>query len=74
MTRGYMKDNIGYSIVLLRRVIGLPIVGNLNNWMVHFIKTIKETKMPIDWPTKLSENLDEKLVGEKFDPKFYMAS
>lgn len=74
MTRGYMKDDIRYSIVLLSRVMGLPVVGHLNIWMVHFIETIQTTKMPIDWVTILSANLDEQLVGVKADPKFYMIS
>ena len=29
MTRGYMKDDIGYAIVLLRKFMGLPIAGHL---------------------------------------------
>ena len=37
MTRGYMEDDNGYVIVLLSRVMGLPTVEHLNNWMVHFI-------------------------------------
>ena len=69
-----MKDDIGYSIVLLSRVMGLPSIEHLNIWMVHFIKAIRTTKMPIDWATILSENLDEQLVGVKADPKFYMTS
>ena len=59
MTRGYMKDDIKYSIVLLSRVMGLPTAGNLDIWMVHFTETIKTTKMIIDWVIILSENLDE---------------
>lgn len=48
MTRGYMKEDIRYSIILFSRVMGLPASGYLNIWMVHFIETIKTTKMPID--------------------------
>lgn len=42
MTRGYMKEDIGYSIILLSRVMGLPAIGHLNIFMVHFIETIKK--------------------------------
>ena len=56
MTRGYMKDDIGYLIVLLIRVMGLPTVGHLQTWMVHFIDTIRTAKMPIDWATIVSDN------------------
>ena len=66
-----MKDDIGYSIVLLSRIMGLLVLGNLNIWMVHFLKTIRTMKMPIDWATILSENLDEHLVEIKTNPKFY---
>ena len=59
MARGYMKDDIEHSIVLLRRIMGLPAIGHLNIWMVHFIETIRMEKMPIDWAMILSENLDE---------------
>lgn len=59
MTRGYVKDDIGYSIVILSRIMGLLAAGNLNIWMVCFLETIKRAKMPIDWATILSENLDE---------------
>lgn len=48
MTRGYIKDDIKYSIVLLSKIMGLPIVRNLNIWMVHFLETIRMAKMPID--------------------------
>lgn len=68
MTRGYMKDEIGYAIVLLRKSMGLPVVGHLQTEMLHFIETIRTTKMPIDWATILSDNLDEKLVDIKVDP------
>lgn len=30
MTRGYMKDDIRYAIVLLSKIMGLPIVGHLH--------------------------------------------
>ena len=74
MTRGYMKDDIGYSIVLLSRIMDLLAAGHLNIWMVHFLETNKMTKMPIDWATILSENLDEQLVAIKTNPRFYMTS
>ena len=59
MTRGYMREDIGYSIILFNRVMGLHLVGHLNIFMVHFIETIKMEKMPLDWATTLSENLCE---------------
>ena len=59
MTRGYMKDDIINSIVLPSRIMGLPVVGHLNICMVHFIKTVRMTKITIDCATILSENLDE---------------
>lgn len=59
MTQGYMKDDIGYIIFLLSRVMGLPVVGQLQTWMVHFIETIKTTKILIDWAIILSDYLDE---------------
>ena len=62
MTRGYMKDDIRYAILLLRKIMGLPNARHLHIWMVHFIETIKITKIPIDWATMPSENLDEQLV------------
>ena len=68
MNRGYMKYDIGYLIVLLRKVMGLPLVGNLLTWMGHFIETITTTKTPIDWATMLNDNLDEHLVAIKIDP------
>ena len=74
MTRGYMKGDIGYSIILLSRFIGFPTLGQLNIWMVHFIETIKTTKMTIDWASILSEKLDEKLVTVKNNYKFCMTS
>ena len=30
MTRGYMKYDIKHSIVLLRKIMGLPAMGHLN--------------------------------------------
>lgn len=74
MTRGYKKDDIRYLIILLRIIMGLLVVGHLHIWMVHFIETIRTTKMPIDWATMLSENLDEQFIGVRDDPKFYMTS
>ena len=59
MTRGYMKEDIEYSIILLSRVMGLLVAGHLNIFMVHFIDTIKMEKMPLDWASTLSENLCE---------------
>lgn len=59
MTRGYMKEDIRYSIILLSRVMGLLASGHLNIWMVHFIEMIKTIEMPIDLASILSENLDE---------------
>ena len=41
MTRGYMKDDIRYSIILLSRVMGLPVAGHISAFMVNFIETIK---------------------------------
>ena len=74
MTRGYMKDDIRYAIVLLSRVMSLPTVGHLQTWMVHFNETIRTVKMSIDWATILSDNLDEQLVVIKTSPHFYMKS
>ena len=54
-----MKDDIGYAIVLLRRVMDLLSARHLNIWMVHFIETIKMDKIPINWATMLTNNLDE---------------
>lgn len=48
MTRGYMKDDVRYSIVFLRKIMGLPVARHLHIWMVHFMETIKKIKMPID--------------------------
>ncbi len=59
MTQGYMRNDIGYTIVLLSRAMGLPVARHLNIWMVHFIETIRTTKMPMDWTTILSEKLHE---------------
>lgn len=69
-----MKEDINYSIILLRRVMGLPTSGYLNIWMVHFIETIKIVEMPINWASILSENFDEQLVIVKNNHKFYMTS
>ena len=57
MTRGYMKEEIAYSIILLSRVMGLPAVGHLAPFMVNFIETIRHAKIPLDWATTLNENL-----------------
>ena len=72
MTRGYMKDDIKYSIILLSRVMGLPVAGHLVPFMVNFIKTIRHAKIPLDWATTLSENLCEQLKTVKDNKKFYM--
>lgn len=68
-----MKEDIGYSIILLSRVMGLSVAGHLSTFMIKFIETIKMTRMPLDWATTLSENLCEKLRMVK-DKKFYMTS
>ena len=69
-----MKEDIGYSIILLRKVMGLPVVGHLNTFMVIFIETIKQAKIPLDWATTLSENLCEQFRIVKDKKKFYMTS
>ena len=74
MMRVYMKDDIGHSIVLLSRVMGLLVTRHLNIWMVHFIETIRTTKMPIDWATILNENIYEKMISMMNDPHFYITS
>ena len=66
-----MKEDIGYSIILLSRVMG---VGHLSTFMVNFIKTIRQEKIPLDWATTLSENLCEQLRMVKDKKKFYMNS
>ena len=48
MNWGYMKEDIGYSIILLSRVMGLPTIGHLNTFMVNFIETIRQEKIPLD--------------------------
>ena len=57
LARGYMKDDIGYSIILLSRVMGLLVAGHVSPFMINFIKTIRHAKIPMDWATTLSENL-----------------
>ena len=69
-----MKENIKYSIILLSRVMGLSASRHLNIWMVHFIETLKTSKMSINWASILSENLDEQLVMVKNNCNFYMTS
>ena len=59
MTRGYMKEDIRYSIILLSKIMGLLVARNLNIFMVHFIETIKKVEMPLDWASTLRENLCE---------------
>lgn len=71
---GYMKDDIGYSIILLRRVMGRPETDHLSTIMVNFIETIKTKKMSLDWATTLSENLYGKLGEIKDKKNFYMTS
>ena len=74
MTRGYMKEDIGYSIILLSKVMGLPIVRHLNFFMVHFIETIKKENIPLDWASTLSKKLCDQLQTVKEKKKFYMTS
>ena len=69
-----MKDDIGYSIILLSKVMGLPVVVHLAPFMVNFIETIRHAKMPVDWTTILSENLCDQLRIVKDKKKFYMTS
>lgn len=69
-----MKDDIGYAIVLMSRVMGLPTTRHLQTWMIHFIEAINTKKMEINWATILSDNLDEKLATVKVNPPFYMTS
>ena len=59
MMLGYMIDDIRYSIILLNKAMGHLAVGHLETWMVHFSETIIIARMPIDWATILSNNLDE---------------
>ena len=74
LAQGYMKDDIGYSIILLSRVMGLPVAGHLAPFMINFIKTIRHAKIPMDLATKLSENLCDQLKIAKDKKKFYMIS
>ena len=74
MTRGYMKEDIGYSIILLSRDMGLPVVSHLSTFMVNFIETIRQERISLDWATTLSENLCEQLRVMKDKKKFYMTS
>lgn len=69
-----MKKDIGYSIILLNIVMGLPTTDYLNTFMVNFIEIIKAAKIPLDWATALSENLCEQLRVVKDKKKFYMTS
>ena len=69
-----MKDDIGYSIILLNRIMGLPTAGHLAPFMVDFIETIRHAKIPLDWATTLSENLCDQLRTVKDKKKFYMTS
>ena len=74
MTQGYMEEDIGYSIILLSRVMGLPIVGHLAPFMVNFIETVRHGKITLDWATTLCKNLCEQLRIVKDKKKFYMTS
>ena len=74
MTKGYMKEDIGYSIILLSTVMGLPVASHLSTFMVNFIETIRAEKIPMDWSMTLSENLCKKLRIVKENKKFYMTS
>ena len=67
-------EDIGYSIILLSRVMGLSAAKHLNIFMVHFIETIKKVEMPLDWASTLSQNLGDQLVVKKNNKKFYMTS
>ena len=69
-----MKDDIGYPIILLSRVMGLPAAGHLAPFMINFIETIRHAKIPMDWATTLSENLCDQLRTVKDKKKFYMMS
>jgi hypothetical protein len=74
MTRGYMKEDIGYSIIILNRVMDLLVARHLNVFMVNFIETINMEKLPLDWATMLSENLCEQLGKVKEKKNFYKTS
>lgn len=74
MTRGYMKDDIGYSIILLSKGMGLLAIEYLISFMVNFIETIKMARMPLDQATTLSEKLCEQLGKVKGKKRFYMNS
>ena len=74
MTQGYMKEDIGYFIILFSRVMGLHVVGHLSTFMVNFIKTIRVAKIALNWATTLSENLCEQLRMVKDKNTFYMTS
>ena len=69
-----MKDYIRYSISLLSRVMGLSAAGHLSTFMVNFIETIRQEKIPLDWATTLIKNLCEQLRTVKDKRKFYMTS
>ena len=43
-----MKEDIDYSIILLSRVMGLPVVGHLSTFMVKFNEIIRAAKIPLD--------------------------
>ena len=43
-----MKDDIKYSIILLRKAMVLPAAGHLTPFMVNFIETIKDEKIPLN--------------------------
>ena len=53
--------------------MGLPIASHLSTFMVNFIETIRQEKIPLDQETILSENLCEQLRMVK-DKKFYITS
>ena len=54
--------------------MALPTAGYLSTFMVNFIETIRQEKIPLDWATTLSENLCEYLRTVKDKKKFYMTS
>ena len=69
-----MKEDIGYSIILLSRVMGLSAAGHRSTFMINFIEIIKTARMPLDWATTPSENLCEQLRTVKDKKNFYMIS
>ena len=54
--------------------MGLPAAGHLSTFMINFIETIWQARIPLDWATTLSENLCKQLRIVKDKKKFYMTS